>query len=1055
MFVVRVVDWRTFEVVDMPSDTVGIAVGTGLGVSVLAGILSGVFFIIGYRNRITKKRNRKWHCNVCGEYLRSPEFVLRNGQFVYCFKCNTKVCKVTCSSSESDGSWSCHSCSLKKNTWIDGAFRVVEPFTKALLSRMSLVDDPPSELQEYLEEERNREKEQLRDFIERLVNDIIGENVDDASINKIYDDKNYLPLVGESPCSAHTSLKQIIQRIIREVNDLPQLRGEGTTNTLEQNNRTYEDLLSTAILNKIISRSQSNLHTETASSSRTNSVYSQRSSTSRRRRSKKEYFFGEETLDNKWKNIDTDTASVSSIEEWVHSDSSLGSTKYVDKVSLTIKQRIEEVSSSDSDREEDRLGNVDVDYFRSNSAFSNDEPNWFLQKRQFLRGPSSPVPVPMLVPDPTTEAKVLIGDKEVDETSDLSDVPSDFEDEPGEHISLMDVKNHLIETRSLIGGKNPLAEMRLARLSDDEVSADSGVKECKDLDEMDSEGLSSGRKPENDFAASICSDSSIAERDTEYTEKYGTLPRTILISRQENGPQKNGNNEQHKEPGLEDNIHTNGIEEESNEENQIEFTGVYSQREKEKWKNAVELKNNPYSKENIERRIKSRNSINSLFGSDYYIRQACLPSGAKKLEVANSNSSSVEEISSNQVVTPREDLQEDSFSEKNINLFESSPESLERTINHSSLETNSLEQVDQDLILSSEITSDSDVSLVNCYDVTQSVVYRKLSADNNEEVQTAEKYFGFESLEASSNFEEPISLDQEPPRPIARPRKLLNSSPSNDSKMQSVAMENDSKLMKSTEDSFDTVPYVINKRSDNTLIKRIYSDPSVRSFALSNRNKLPIPVEDTIVKKVTPPLLASPERETTKFTTKKEVKKPAEVSHQNEEITLPATKTDIKEHVKKYGDIDSFSARANSSITINKPDVEEKEINELKEQKLVSNWLKEFSKSFVNLSKISDESLDQSFVGGINRKRRVSIEMDNWDKDQELERSTSVKDLRKKFEQYDAKAKSEKAILYSLTGRSISKQFKERLREMNEDSPTLSQIHSLSLTNLEVEENTR
>lgn len=56
MFVVRVVDWHTFEIVDMPSDTVGIAVGTGLGVSVLAGILSGVFFIIGYRNRITKKR---------------------------------------------------------------------------------------------------------------------------------------------------------------------------------------------------------------------------------------------------------------------------------------------------------------------------------------------------------------------------------------------------------------------------------------------------------------------------------------------------------------------------------------------------------------------------------------------------------------------------------------------------------------------------------------------------------------------------------------------------------------------------------------------------------------------------------------------------------------------------------------------------------------------------------------------------------------------------------------------------------------------------------------
>lgn len=60
----------------------------------------------------------------------------------------------------------------------------------ALLSKMNLVDAPPDELEEYFEEERNREKEQLRDLIERLVNDILGENVDDASINKIYDDKN-------------------------------------------------------------------------------------------------------------------------------------------------------------------------------------------------------------------------------------------------------------------------------------------------------------------------------------------------------------------------------------------------------------------------------------------------------------------------------------------------------------------------------------------------------------------------------------------------------------------------------------------------------------------------------------------------------------------------------------------------------------------------------------------------------------------------------------------------------------------------------------------------
>ncbi|XP_044750176.1 uncharacterized protein LOC123310669 isoform X2 [Coccinella septempunctata] len=1042
----------------MPSDTLGLTVGTGLGVSVLAGILSGVCFIIGYRSRIGRKRNRKWHCNVCGEYLRSAGFVLRNGQFVYCAKCNTKVCRSACSVEEADGSWVCNLCAPKVNSWIDGAFKVVEPFTKALLSRMSLMGEPPDELEEYLEEERNREKEQLRDFIERLVNDILGENVDDASINKIYDDSNYLPLVGESPCSAHTALKVIIQKIIREASQLPKLNGEGTTNALEQNNRTYEDLLSTAILNKIISTSQSNLHTETGSSSRTNSVYSHRSSSSRRR-AQKEYFFGEETLDHKWKNVDTDTASISSLEEWVHSDSSLGSTKYVDKVSLTIKQRIEEVSSSDSEREDERLD--EAEYFRSNSAFSNEEPNWFLQKRQFRGGTSSPVPVPMLVPDPTTEAKVLIGDREVEDTSDLSDVPSDFEHDPADQVSLMDVKNHLIETKCLIGGKNPLVDLSVARLSDDEVSADSGVKECKDLDEADPEALTAGRKHENEVAPSICSDGSTAERDTEYTEKYATLPRTILLPLESSRSVKNGNNENNK-PGLGDKEQTNGIEEESNEENPIEFTGVYSQREKEKWKNAVELKNNPYSKENIERRIKSRNSINSLFGSDYYIRQARLPSGAKKSEVANSDSKSEEDVPSNQEEEEEliyEDCQEDepvvdSFAAKKIFLDESNPASLEKTTNgFNSLETNSSERFDSEIVLSSEITSDSEASLVNCYDVTQSVVYKKLSKDDNEEIQTAEQFFGFESLDACSNHEEVDCVEELSVKPVAKPRRNVNSIPNTEIKMQTFEEGAEEKQRcKESDDGFDAVPYVINKRSDNTLIRKIYSDPSVRSFALNNRNKLPISVDDTFKNKKPPsPPRTSPEKSNTK-PLKTESRKIAEFPKKPEEAKVSS------EWEAKYADIDCFYARANAVTKDSKSDGDEKEIIELKEQKLVSSRLKEFSKSSINLSRISDESLDQGFSSGLNKNRAASVEIDGTEREpqyQRGERSTSVKDLRKKFEQFDAKAKSEKAILYSLTGRSISKQFKERLREIGDDSLTLSQVHSLSLTNLEVEENSR
>lgn len=39
--------------------------------------------------------------------------------------------------------------------------------------------------------------------------------------------------------------------------------------------------------------------------------------------------------------------------------------------------------------------------------------------------------------------------------------------------------------------------------------------------------------------------------------------------------------------------------------------GTYSEREKEKWKHPVSMKYNPYSKENIERRLSTRSSGSS------------------------------------------------------------------------------------------------------------------------------------------------------------------------------------------------------------------------------------------------------------------------------------------------------------------------------------------------------------------------------------------------------------------------------------------------------------
>nr|CAH7715869.1 unnamed protein product [Callosobruchus chinensis] len=622
----------------MPSDIVSIVVSTGVGVSVLAGILSGVCYILahGVQRKPNKHRRNSLSCPVCGRELQrrpSVDSALSTasvggvglGRWASCSRCQRRACKGRCAQFRAGEGWVCGECSRPPEltgaaggSWIRGIMEtLIAPNTYISGERLTAEED---------DEKRRKDREEVRDFIERLVNVLLGENVDDASINKLYNDEKYLPVTGQSPCTAHAALKQIIERLLREAITLPSLNRDTQSLPPNETDRTYEDLLATAIINKVVSNGQ---HTRPGSSA---ASLSSRTSTPSRRKRVKEYFFGEETLEDKWKTTDLDTSSVSSLEEWIHSDSSFGSKKYVDRVTLTIKQDIEEVPQSESENEDDS------EYFRTNSSLlSEEEPNWFLQKRQF-QGTHSPVPVPMLVPNPTTEAKVLIGDKEVDETSDLSDVGSDY----GEAESVPGRTSLLIESKTVIGGKNLLIDGD----SGDESSGDSGVKEV--------DGSASGQHTPNrhDNAktditvdddnvedASIMSVYSNTEKVAEYTEKYGSLPRTIIKSPVPTPParvslQKSKQEDEtaeQKDTDQTDSVKENGVQDRSEEDFKKDleiFSGRYSKREKEKWKHAVEMKNNPYSPENIEKRMKqSSSTISSLFGPDYYAKLAASPRG--------------------------------------------------------------------------------------------------------------------------------------------------------------------------------------------------------------------------------------------------------------------------------------------------------------------------------------------------------------------------------------------------------------------------------------------
>lgn len=62
-----------------------------------------------------------------------------------------------------------------------------------------------------------------------------------------------LPLQGQTPCTAHSALKKLIERLIQESLTLPLLRKaqEHPANPVDETDRTYEDLLATAIINKV------------------------------------------------------------------------------------------------------------------------------------------------------------------------------------------------------------------------------------------------------------------------------------------------------------------------------------------------------------------------------------------------------------------------------------------------------------------------------------------------------------------------------------------------------------------------------------------------------------------------------------------------------------------------------------------------------------------------------------------------------------------------------------------------------------------------------------
>lgn len=103
------------------------------------------------------------------------------------------------------------------------------------------------------------------------------------------------------------------------------------------------------------------------------------------------------------------------------------------------------------------------------------EENWLFQKKKIKTLQS--VPVPMLVPNPNTDYRALIGDRDAEDTTDLSDNASDAENEDSEVKSDM---KRVLDSKHIIGGKPKIDEV--LDFEPDSLTSMDGVMDFDSLD---------------------------------------------------------------------------------------------------------------------------------------------------------------------------------------------------------------------------------------------------------------------------------------------------------------------------------------------------------------------------------------------------------------------------------------------------------------------------------------------------------------------------------------------------------------------------------------------
>ncbi|XP_032572846.1 uncharacterized protein LOC6608027 isoform X5 [Drosophila sechellia] len=591
------------------------------------------------RDRLSKLASKKWRkeesssedhaCNVCCADLELSS--AKN--YVTCCTCGKSVCRgPKCADwRPKDAKWECQLCQSSKeslahtSSWVAeqmsfNQHKFVYPMRARSEVYIPIVGDGNDSSMQFEsvsqigQTAHMDERAKIREYVEEIVAEMLGGNLDHVKVGQLSKSENYLQLFDKF----HAKLSNLLINVENSLwaralrGDLPAIVNGHTNNNNNNNHADSElaDLSQTRLRSLIETIIAETLRSSSLSASGAVSEISldTRSHVSElangnglKRRHRTEHYFepkiyqdllatavlnkiadkegntrlaAESTPDLSGRHIDENfnaealsTTSGSSIEprsDCSLTDHEIGLDNGKSQSLQTDLERESVLSdyiaahmvplpdfSASVTESEDDIGSISSGMIGD----GNWEDNWLFKKKRSSATPSS---IGMLVPAPRENVRAQIGDKTTDEVSDLSEIGSDIEESSLDLLRCNDLNDRLL-SKHLIGGQN--TKMVLDEL-------------------VDRTSLTSHTLPEENEPA-------FTETTNEFVVSPMAMPSDIKAPSPTPPP-----------PPM---IFQDDLLNEETDHTPI--AGSIAEREVKKWYNAVEMPNNPYSPEALKQRI--------------------------------------------------------------------------------------------------------------------------------------------------------------------------------------------------------------------------------------------------------------------------------------------------------------------------------------------------------------------------------------------------------------------------------------------------------------------